>query len=144
MQRKWCNCGTRNAFNTFAWHVYIKDCRHELKSVYDRLFAINIQIVVNMPRSERTMIDKQFMEFERGRMSSVREDGLFFHVIAAHTRRNAITVMCVWMRWIEDNCTVTGKTPTVRTQYDVTIGQQNVIRIAVRETTVLSHSLAQC
>ena len=40
--------------------------------------------------------------FERGRMVGLREAGLSYRDIAAHTGHAAMTVMCVWNQWREE------------------------------------------
>lgn len=69
-------CRTSNALYTFVWQIYINDCTYALNSVYRRLFAINVQSMVNMSRSERRVPCKEVTEFESGHRTGIGEYGL--------------------------------------------------------------------
>lgn len=55
--------GLRGVLNISAWHVYIKESMHALKSVYRRLLAINVQAVLNMPRSKCRVPYKELLSW---------------------------------------------------------------------------------
>lgn len=134
--------GTRTGSLSAACSRYIKDCKDALKSVYLPLSAVNVSLVVNMPRQKRRKPYQQLTEFVRGRIVGMREGGFSYRKIAARTQCNATTVMRVWKKWTEEN--QTRRKPGSGARNSTTArDDRHLIRMAVTDRTASSRVLAQ-
>lgn len=86
-----------SAINISVWVAQVyKGLYTVLKSVYCRLFVINVQSVVIMPCLKGRGPYKRLSKFERCLIIDIRESGHLFRKIAAHSGHNAATVNHAW------------------------------------------------
>ncbi|GFX62330.1 transposable element Tcb1 transposase [Trichonephila clavipes] len=86
---------------------------------------------------------QQLMEFERERITGLREGGFSFRAIGAHVQRNSSTVMRVWKQWSDEHQT-TRKTGNGRRKVTSARDDRHLLRMAVNDSTASSRQLAAC
>ena len=81
---------------------------------------------------------QQVSAFERGRMVGLREAGLSYRDIAAHTGHAAMTVMPVWNHWREED--------RMQRPHNVTTARhdRHLVRMAMIDHTASSTMLNRC
>ena len=85
--------GTRTGSLSAICSWYLKNSKEALKSVYLLLPAVNVSLMVSIPRQKWKVSHQQITEFARGSIIGMREDGFSYQEIAARMLCNATTVM---------------------------------------------------
>ncbi|GFW13157.1 transposable element Tc1 transposase [Trichonephila clavipes] len=94
------------------------------------------------PRRNKEKL-QQLTEFERGRITSLREGGFSYHAIGARVQEKSYPVMRVWKRWTDEYRT-TRKTGSGQRKVTTVPDDRYLLHMAVNDRTASSKQLAVC
>ena len=140
--KRLCMLGTRTGSLLVICSWYIKNSKQALKFVYFLLHAVNVSLMVNMPRQKRRRSYQQITEFARGRIMGMGEGGISYQEIAARMQCNSTTVMRIWKNWTEEN-QAREKPGSGALNSTTAREDRQLIHMAVTDRTELSRVLAQ-
>ena len=94
-----------------------------------------------MPPRRKNEKLRQLIEFERGKIISLREERFSYRAIAASVQRNSSTVMRVWKQWTNEQWK-TRKSGSGRRKQNSACDDRHLLRMAANDRTASFRQLA--